>query len=313
MIFGTPVSWFINEVIASALLIIVIVHILNNEKPLQRLLELFCFILTAGIFENIGVWAGMYDYSLHRILMFGKVPLSILFIEGVILYATMNLAERVDLPKWATPFMAGVLSSVQDMTLDPASVYDLHTFGTSTEGMWNWTQSYTGGFVSIPYYNFSGWLTMMLYFTACIQIGRHLVEKTGKKWLSYAYPFISIVVTVLLLVSPINQILLYLLMLGNKTTELAMLCINYAVCLFIMLHFARYTNRFDRKRDWIVFFLPIFLHAYALVSCIVLGISQAVLPVVIVIVLHGAYLAYAYRRMSKAEPAEAPSIEASAA
>lgn len=79
MIFGTPISWFINEIIASVLFLLCIVHILKNEKPIQKLLELFCYVLTAGIFENIGVWAGIYDYSLHRILLFGRVPFAVLF------------------------------------------------------------------------------------------------------------------------------------------------------------------------------------------------------------------------------------------
>lgn len=33
MVFGTPISWFINEVIAVALFCIVTVHILKRERP----------------------------------------------------------------------------------------------------------------------------------------------------------------------------------------------------------------------------------------------------------------------------------------
>lgn len=82
MIFDTPISWFINEIIASILFIICIVHISKGKNAIHRMLELFCYVLTAGIFENIGVWAGIYDYSVNRIMMFGKVPFAILFLVG---------------------------------------------------------------------------------------------------------------------------------------------------------------------------------------------------------------------------------------
>ena len=164
MVFGTPISWFINEVIAVVLFCIVTVHILKGKDPVHRLLELFFYMLTAGIFENIGVWQHIYDYSTCRIMMFGKVPIAILLVEGVILYATVELMEKVHVPGWVLPFGCGVLSSVQDMTLDPASVFDLHEIEGELEGQWNWTAHYEGGFVDIPFFNFSGWLTMMLFF-----------------------------------------------------------------------------------------------------------------------------------------------------
>jgi hypothetical protein len=89
-------------------------------------------------------------------MMFGKVPFSILFIEGAILYTTVLLVEHLQLPKWAIPFGAGVLSSIQDMTLDPSSVYDFHNINGIMEGQWNWTKYYDGGFVNIPFFNLLG-------------------------------------------------------------------------------------------------------------------------------------------------------------
>jgi hypothetical protein len=288
MIFGTPISWFINEIIGSALLLICIAHAIKMENPLVRLLELFCYMITAGIFENIGVWQNVYYYSLDRVMMFGKVPFSILFIEGAILYSTVLLVERLQLPKWAIPFGAGVLSSIQDMTLDPASVYDFHNISGVMEGQWNWTKHYDGGFVDIPFFNFSGWLTMILFFSACMFIGRHIYERKQKKWIGIAYPFVSIIITVVLLVSPINQFLLYAMpiaKINTKSAELVLMTINFAVCIFILLKFAKYTKPLE-KEDSLVFFVPIFLHLYALVSSVVLDISAAIVPVIIVAVIH---------------------------
>ena len=300
MIFGTPISWFINKIIASVLFLLCIVHILKNEKPIQKLLELFCYVLTAGIFENIGVWAGIYDYSLHRILLFGRVPFAVLFLEAVIVYSAVTCGEVPRLPKWALPFAAAVLASIQDMTLDPSSVYDLHTFGASQEGQWNWAAHYEGGFAGIPFFNFSGWLTMVLFFTACIQAGRFLAKKYNKTWLNYAYPFFSVLVTVLLLVSPLNQFLLYAMPfvpMNTKTAELIMLCINYCVCIFILLRFAKYSPAQEIRKNGIAFAIPIFLHLYALVSSILLGITYAVPVILIVAVLHCGYIIFVYRKL----------------
>lgn len=302
MIFGTPIGWFINEIIASVLFIICIVHISKSENSIHRMLELFCYVLTAGIFENIGVWAGIYDYSVNRLMMFGKVPFAILFIEGVIVYFVMLLMERINVPGWALPFGAGVLASIQDMTLDPSSVYDLHRFNGAMEGMCNWAKYYEGGFVDIPFFNFSGWLTMVLFFMMCVQIGRYLYNRHQKEWIGYAYPFISIVVTVALLASPLNQFLLYMVPffeMNSKIPELVMLCVNYAVCIFIMLRFAKYDQAYDSKRDRLMFAMPVFLHIYALVSSIALGITEAILPIIVVSILHCAYLFFVYKKMKK--------------
>ena len=243
MIFDTPISWFLNEIIASILFIICIVHISKGKNAIHRMLELFCYVLTAGIFENIGVWAGIYDYSVNRIMMFGKVPFAILFIEGAIVYFVMLLMERINVPYWALPFGAGVLASIQDMTLDPSSVFDIHNFSGSLEGQWNWVKYYEGGFVDIPFFNFSGWLTMVLFFMMCVQIGRYLYHKYQKEWIGYVYPFVSILITVILLASPINHFLLYMVpffKMNTKSAELFMLCFNYIVCFFIMFKFAKY-------------------------------------------------------------------------
>jgi hypothetical protein len=55
MIFGTPVTWFFTEIMASVLFIWCVAHASKQENGTIRVLELFGFILYAAIFENIGV------------------------------------------------------------------------------------------------------------------------------------------------------------------------------------------------------------------------------------------------------------------
>lgn len=301
MIFGTPISWFINEIIGFVLVLICFIHAWKSDKPVQRSLELLCYMLAAGLFENIGVWQNIYDYSVGRTMMFGKVPFSILFIEGAIVYVTMLLMERIHVPAWVLPFGAGLLSSVQDMTLDPASVYDLHTINGELEGQWNWTQHYEGGIVGIPFFNFSGWFTMVMFFLLFVQLGRHMYEKKKKAWIGYAYPFFATFGMLLCLVT-INQFLIFgvpFVEMYNKTAELIMLCINFGVSIIFTLKFAKYDQPVDLKRDGLMFWMPIFLHVYALIICIAVGITKAIPTVIIVTIIHCAYLAFVYKKLKK--------------
>ncbi|GGH35226.1 hypothetical protein GCM10008013_41420 [Paenibacillus segetis] len=255
-------------------------------------------MLTAGIFENIGVFAGTYYYSLDRVMMFGKVPLSILFIEGAIFYVSMILVEHLKLPKWAIPLGVGVLASIQDLTLDPTSVFDLHIINGVSEGQWNWTKYYEGGYVNIPFSNFSGWLTMMVFFAAAVAIGRNWYNRSHKNWVAVAYPLISIVVTVLLLITPINQFLLFgvpFASMNSKIAELVMLCFNYSISLFILIRFAKHNKAIERK-DALMITIPVFLDLYALVNAIIMGITEAILPIVIVSIIHCTYLIWIYKK-----------------
>ncbi|WKY48988.1 carotenoid biosynthesis protein [Eubacteriaceae bacterium ES3] len=303
MIFGTPISWFLNEIIASILLLICIAHIVKQENSTIKLFELFAYMITAGIFENIGVFSNAYYYSHQRLMMFGNVPFSILFIEGAILYTTFQLFSLLKAPKWIIPFGAGLLASIQDMTLDPSSIYDLNLVNGVLEGQWNWTKFYDGGYVDIPFYNFSGWFTMIFFFSVCMLTGRFLYEKYKKRWIGITYPFASIIVTVTLLISPINQFLLYTVPfaeINTKTNELIMLLLLYTISALLIFRFVKYDS-YIVKKDRIVFAIPIFLHIYAIITCITLGITYAILPVVIVAALHSAYLIFVYLKTKNAE------------
>lgn len=299
MIFGTPISWFINEVIIMILFFIVLVHILKTDDSVHRMLELFFYMLTAGIFENIGVWQNIYDYSTCRIMMFGKVPVAVLLVEGIILYSAVELMEKIKVPMWVLPFGCGVLSSVQDMTLDPASVYDLHNIEGVIEGQWNWTAHYDGGFVDIPFFNFTGWLTMMLFFMTLCMVGRTLYRKKKKEWIGYVYPIFAMIGT-LILQCTINMFLLFMVPIFpmyQKNPELIMLIVCFSVSIFFVLRFAKYDKPYDANRDRLMFMIPVFLHIYAMISVVILGITKAILPCTIVIVLHCGYLFFVYKKI----------------
>lgn len=200
MIFGTPVTWLMAEIFSLVLFFIIIKHATKQENPAIRIFEFIGLIIAAALYENVGVAGGIYDYDLHRVLMVGKVPLEILLLEAEIWYVALMLTEKMRLPNWAKPFVVGLFASVQDMTLDPSAVYDLHDFGAGLSGQWNWAKYYDGTFFGIPFFNFSGWLYMMAYFTAFVLLGRWMYKKTKNKFIGNGYPWVAGILTPLLLV-----------------------------------------------------------------------------------------------------------------
>ncbi len=328
MIFGTPVSWLITEIAALGLFLTVLAHASRQVDATRRILELFGFMLAAAIFENVGVYlVHAYSYDLRRIMMIGGVPLEILMIEASIWYAAFNLVTRLNLPVWAKPLVVGLFGSVQDQTIDPAAVFDRHALTDVAQiaswnklypgsmgqgvlsGQWNWTNpGYSELWFGIPFYNYSGWVYLMVYFSVFVLLGRWLAEKSGKQVLLYAYPFLAAILNVVCIASPLNRFLIFAYPFaaigGNRTAEVVMLCANYTAPLILL---AIYRKRFlgvDLKRDGAILFgIPVFLHLFDVVYVFAMGTSIAYTPVLAVSAIHLAYLGVLLWANRAAKPA----------
>ncbi len=303
MILGTPVTWLLSEALSIVLLFVCLVHASKQKYATHRIMEFFGFIIAAAIFENIGVWGKIYNYDLHRIMMIGKVPLCILIIEAAIMYAALILVERLEVPKWTMPFIVGMLGSVQDMTIDPSSVFDTHLFDGVMSGQWNWTSHYEGGLFGIPFFNFSGWFTMIAFFVALVLIGRHLYEKKQNKIIGYAYPIFAGIIVPIILISPINQFLLYLSPIFpfyTKIPELIMMIILLAVPVVLLFIYRNKMKPFDFKKDKLCYVIPIFLHIFYTILGFAVGIKQAYVPGIVITAIHLAFFCYLYMKSKKA-------------
>lgn len=320
MIAGFPISWLLVEIFSITLFFICITHATRQENPQLKILELFGFMFCAALFENVGVnFSHTYYYDPRRIMMIGDVPLEILFIEASTWYAAFTLANKLNVPVWAKPFIVGLFSSIQDMTIDPPAVYDRYAITDLVEaervndlysgafgkgilsGQWNWsTPGYETGFFGIPFFNFSGWMYMMAYYTALILIGRWLYEKYDKKIIAYSYPFISGILGVVLLASPLNVFLLYGHFDFTQSTyssELTMLCLNFSFAIALLVAFRKRVLSFDLKEDGVIIFgLPIILHLFDIMYAFILNIEIAYAPVVIVSGIHFTYLYLVYKK-----------------
>ena len=300
MINSYPITWIIMEVMSVILFVICMIHALKSKRPLQQVFELCCFILAAAIFEHFGVLTGNYWYSQERFMMFGILPLSILMIEAVTMYAAMILFDYLKMPKWSIIWFVGLMSMLQDMTIDPVYVHDTYIFNGLAQGHWNWKIYYEPTFFGIPFFNFSSWFYMTGLYAGLIMWGREIYKKKKEEWIGTAYPFIAaislllpLIPTALLLIKPIYS--------SNSSFlfwyELIAMILNFAIGVILIAKYWKNMTPVDIKKDGIIIFIvPLILHLYDIIVGFGLGIKQSYIPVIIFTIIHMGYLYIIYSK-----------------
>jgi len=300
----TPLSWAIAEILSIGLFLFCIYDVLkrnDGKNQFFRLMELFGFVLYSGLYENIGVLLSIYDYSFDRLIMVGVVPLSILLFEAVIFYAALLFAEQLNLPKWAIPIIVGFLCMLQDLTIDPVAVFDLQYInGVGFQGRWNWTPRYEFPFFGIPYFNYSGWFMMMFYYATFILIGRYIFEKHEKKpSFGFLYTILAPLFSFLLIISPINQMMLFSPLcfiptvgLFNRTAEIIMLLIITGISIITVFKFRKKEKTISYKDYKPIWIIPTILHVFDIILAFSLGIVIAYIPVILFGTIHLSYIGY---------------------
>ncbi|MBQ7922189.1 MAG: carotenoid biosynthesis protein, partial [Clostridia bacterium] len=262
-----------------------------------------------AIFEHVGVLMGNYWYSQERFMMFGLLPLSILLIESVIMYSAMTLFEYTNMPKWSNIWFVVILSTIQDMTIDPVYVNDMYVFDGVTQGHWNWKIYYDTTFFGIPFFNFSSWFFMTGIYAGMLMLGRHLYEKKKKEWIGISYPFVSAVLLIAALVP--TALLLIKPVYSDNTTfkfwyELIALIFHFTCATVMIAKFWKKMSPVNLQKDGIVIFaIPALLHLYDIIVGFGLGIEKSYIPVVIFTAIHMVYLFFVWRKSKKAAPGSA--------
>ncbi len=296
----TPVSWLIYEILALFLFLIVIVDAMkrndDDNERIIRVFEIVGFVFYAVIFENLGVIGTTYDYSLHRFMIFGVVPLSIPMFEASIFYVSLLFAEKLDFPKWSRPFVVAFLGMLQDFTLDPVSIADSRLFNGVTESRWNWQFHYADTFYGIPYFNFSGWFVLMFYYTVLILVGRNYFEKSNNKLkIGFLYITISIILGDLLILSPLTLFLLFAwpfaIKFKNRTAEIIMLLL-ISMMLVVILAKTGKREKISFKENKIIWIVPLSIHLIDIIITIILGFTYIFVPVFLFSIIHILYIGY---------------------
>jgi hypothetical protein len=296
-----PYEWLVQDFIAILLSLFVLVFIIRREKrPVIVILEIFAFVfLYASIYENAAIVMGLYSYG-RSLVMIGFVPASVPLIEACVLITGFWFLEKTTIPKWAWPPIVGLFGMLQDLSLDPLAIRQVHTVGAVTSGRWNWliNPATDVNILRIPVFNFPGWMLIMFYGTICLLVGRWWYEKSGfRPLVGYIYPFISMIAALLLMISPLSQLLLWLGPLGHKgqPVEWVMLAFHLLLptALLVILWRGKMTSCFNAD-DLPIFIIPTTLHFMDIIFTVIGGFTEILWLVLLASAIQTALLAFAW-------------------
>ena len=310
-LFDTPIPapWLLADLLTLLVTVLVVVFIVKKSKhPVVILLESFAFVfLYASVYENFAVVQGWYIYG-HSLLTIGDVPLSVPLLELDVLVTVLWLLEKMEIPVWCMPFIAGLFGTLQDFSLDPYAVRQVFTVNGLTSGRWSWLLK--PGMVNIyniPVYNFPGWTLIMFYATIFILLGRWWYRRSGyKPVVGYVYPFLMIFLALLAMVSPLSQFLLWLAPFFTKGSngEWIMLAFHLIFPTILLAVFWRGRMKYPvtLKDDLPIFAVVILFHFSDILFTIAGGFTAILWLVLLVSCVHFALLGLIYFSDKKANP-----------
>jgi hypothetical protein len=164
--------------------------------------------------------------------------------------------------------------------------------------------------LNIPVFNFPGWMLIMFYGTICLLVGRWWHQKTGYRPLvGYTYPFIAMIAALLLMISPLSQLLLWLgpLFQKGQPIEWLMLAFHLLIptALLVFLWRGRMAVPFS-KDDLPLFIVPTVLHLSDIVFTILGGFTEILWIVLLASAVQTGLLLFAWANNRQPAPALQP-------
>jgi hypothetical protein len=296
-----PIPWLLADLLTVLVTVLVMVFIVRKSKhPVAILLESFAFtLLYASVYENFAVVQGWYIYG-HSLLTIGDVPLSVPLLEVDVLMTVLWLLEKMNIPIWCKPFIAGLFGTLQDFSLDPYTVRQVFTVNGLTSGRWSWLLPQGAvNIYGVPVYNFPGWTLIMFYATIFILLGRWWYKRSGyKPVVEYVYPFLMIFLALLAMVSPLSQFLLWLapFFIKGSNSEWIMLGFHllFPILLLVVFWRGRMKYPLSLKEDLPVFAVIVLFHLSDILFTIAGGYNEILWLVLLASALHWALLGWIY-------------------
>jgi hypothetical protein len=309
-------TWLVQDIIALLLFLFVLAFIVRREKrPIIVILEMFAFVfLYASIYENAAIVVGLYSYG-RSLVMIGFVPASVPLIEVCVLITGFWFLEKTTVPDWAKPPIIGLFGMLQDFSLDPLAIRQVYTTAEVTSGRWNWLIDPTDvNILNIPVFNFPGWMLIMLYGAACLLVGRWWYRNSGyRPVVGYVYPFITMFAALLLMISPVSNLLLWLGPIFQKgdSIEWLMLAFHLIIpsALLAFLWRGRMTGRFTIN-DLPIFLFPTILHLSDILFTIIGGFFEILWVVLLASAAQTTLLLFAYMKNRRDWPNDSLSAQA---
>jgi len=283
--------WVFQDLAVYAVGFATLVFALRKEAHPETVvaeLAAFCF-LNAAVYENFATLMGLYGYG-RSLLMVFNVPFSVPLVEWLVIYSTLRLLARRDMPAWAKPFVVGLSGMVFDFSLDPVAIRQVFDTAEGRIGRWTW---YPGpADVQIggePVYNFTGWILLCGYFAATVLAGRAWHRRSGfSRKVGLAYPFLAALAALGVLVSPLSKFLLWLdpFMRKGSAAEWIMLGALGGISLAILVVFGRkpIDGAEPGRGEWPALLTLVGIPLLNLALCLACGYGDA-LPVVAVAAL----------------------------
>jgi hypothetical protein len=296
-----PLDWMVQDIIVLALALFVLAFIIRREKrPFIVILELFAFVFCyASIYENAAIVMGLYSYG-RSLVMIGFVPASVPLIEACVLITGFWFLEKTAISKWVWAPIIGLFGMLQDFSLDPLAVRQVHTVGEVTSARWNWLINPTTdvNILNIPVFNFPGWMLIMLYGAICLLVGRWWYARSGYRPLvGYLYPFIAMFTALLLMISPLSRLLLWLGPIFQKGQPIEWILLAFhllfPVALLAFLWRGRMAERFTIN-DLPVFLVPTVLHLSDITFTVLGGFTEILWIVLLASAAQTAFLLFAW-------------------
>ena len=206
-------AWIAEDMIVFAVAVFTVIFILRKEEhPESILMEMLCFIvLYAAVYENFATLIGLYGYG-RTLFMIGNVPLSVPLVEYLVVYSTLRVLRHMQVPTWIKPFVVGFAGMLFDFALDPLAIKQVFVTLERTVGRWTWFMGPLDvGIYGEPVYNFTGWVLICGYAAALLLLGRFWHRRSGySRAVGLAYPVLTMVASLGLVISPLSNFLLWL-------------------------------------------------------------------------------------------------------
>jgi len=309
-------EWVIQDAIVLIVTLMTVVYIIKNEEhPEIILLEMFCFcVLYAAVYENFATLIGLYAYGRSLIMIF-NVPISVPLVEYLVVYASLRMLKHTDIPTWCKPFIVGFMGTLFDLTLDPVATHQIFPTEEGVVGRWTWFIGPTDVHIyGVPVHNYTGWLLMLGYAAALLLLGRYWYKKSNyKRSVGYAYPVLTMLGALLLLITPpISRFLLALepIFPFGGIGEWIMLGVFFAVptVLLVVYWRGKMKSRITFKTEYPLFLVLVGFHINNIIFALIGGFYEILWIVVLFAAIQSGIVFFVYRqgKLADAKPVGNP-------
>jgi len=305
-----PTSWLFLDVVAIAMFMLLLAYVIKTEeRPIPVVFSMFAFLIYSGIFENIGhSYTRMHPYSPYRLLRIGNIALTVSMTECVLFFTAYLLVRNLVLPKclkWTKPFMVGILATIPDYVIDTVMAADVYIFDNLPHAQWNWhwadnlQQVYDGAFFKVPFYNFTGWYFLMVWFGLSLALGKWIHKKSNYNTIvGYIYPWFMPITSMMCMMLPTSSLFLFgsFTAQSSRIPELVMLLLWSIIGVILFIIGRKTKESFNAKKNWPIFVMPLaFEVAYGIVA-FARGLEIAYIPTIVFTIGHALFLVYIYRQ-----------------